>query len=101
MNLNRKQRRKLGITEKPATVMMKVDEVKALKINAMKITTDVILGSMAIALNDEYSFGTARINKLIDRISRQLECISQGHVTLQDILQWCEDKDINIKGSII
>jgi len=48
----------------------------------------------AITLNTLHGFGTERINKLIDRVMNQFDCMKDGHLEGADIKQWCKDNDI-------
>lgn len=49
----------------------------------------------AISLHDEFGFGAKRIQKYIDKVKNQLMCIDSGTVTAQDIIRWCEERDIH------
>jgi hypothetical protein len=56
----------------------------------------VMSAVMAISLNDEYGFGTNRIQKLLDKMKSQLECIEHNTVNINDIYTWCENKNIRL-----
>jgi len=66
------------------------------KLTSTKQACEVMTSVFAMALNNEYGFGTQRINKLIQRVRLQLECISGGLVTAADIRHWCFENKINL-----
>lgn len=104
--MNRKERRRNGITQKPATLCIKENELqqelstlsKAVKEETIKQTIELVTGTMALALNNEFQFGATRINRLISRINTELECIHEGHLSRDDVQNWCKDNDINLEG---
>jgi hypothetical protein len=70
--------------------------IEGIKRNATYGAVKVMSAVMAISLNDEYGFGTTRIQKLLDRMKSQLECIERNTVDINDIYKWCDDKAIRL-----
>jgi hypothetical protein len=64
---------------------------------ATKEAIKVMTAIMAISLNNEFDFGTKRIQKLIDRMSNQFACILDGTVSVEDILDWCKENNIKVE----
>jgi hypothetical protein len=66
------------------------------RIETIRDTINLIVGIMAISLNNEFGFSTKRINKLIRRMFLQLECIKSpdNELTRKDVEQWCKENDI-------
>lgn len=98
-----KQARKEGkVFEKPQMIpeYELVDYVKKhLKptINETMLTTfEVIIRIMALALNSQEGWGKVRIQRLIDRIMLQFDCICAGTLTGTDIVEFCKEKNINV-----
>jgi hypothetical protein len=57
-------------------------------------TVEVIVprtfATFALSLHDEFGFGAERINRLLEKVNNQFECIDAGTVSLDDMLQECE-----------
>jgi hypothetical protein len=62
-----------------------------------KDTIQVLLHAMALALNNEFDFGSTRIQRVIDRTKLQFECIHAGTITADDLMAFCKEKGIKIE----
>lgn len=49
-----------------------------------KTSRDIITLGMAAVLRDEFDFGAKRIQRAIDRLDSKMECIYEGHCSLED-----------------
>lgn len=100
--MNRQARRNAERQGEKSTVIQQItskqldEAIEQIKINATFGAVKVITAIMAISLNDEYNFGTTRIQKLIERMRSQLECVQQETVDIKDIYKWCDDKAIKL-----
>lgn len=100
--MNRQARRNAERQGEKSTVIQQItskqldEAIEQIKINATFGAVKVITAIMAISLNDEYNFGTTRIQKLIERMRSQLECVQQETVDINDIYKWCDDKAIKL-----
>ena len=106
--MNRSQRREAE--RKSSTVNLDTAEyritkqiqnkVSALVIDQRKDATRqacvVITSVFALSLNKLYEFGEGRINKLLDDVRFQLECIADGHLNGDDIAKWAIEKGIKL-----
>jgi hypothetical protein len=59
-------------------------------------TFEVVMRIMALAINSEEGWGTKRTQRLIDRIMQQFECITSGTLSGEDIIEFCNEKKINV-----
>ena len=59
-------------------------------------TLKLAIGCMALSLNNEYGFGKKRTNKLIARMTKDMICIAEDHISKEDMFEWCAQKGINI-----
>lgn len=73
-----------------------LDMLESTKKSTTKAACDIMTCVFAIALNNEYGFGTTRINRILSRVKLQLECINDGHLSAGDIKRWCEENKINL-----
>ncbi len=55
----------------------------------MKITYMI-----AQTLNDEFDFGSKRINRFLQRLFYKADCVVEGLVSIDDIKKWCEENKI-------
>ncbi|MCX7924159.1 MAG: hypothetical protein N3B21_19445 [Clostridia bacterium] len=71
-----------------------ISEAKRIGIN---IAVRDLTAAFILSLYDEFGFGKERIYRLLRKVTNNLECINEGHLTLDDIRSWCEDKGIDYK----
>lgn len=108
--MNRRERRRNAIKERPRTVCVteeklqevinkELEEIKnTVKAETVRQTVDLVMGVMVLAINNEFNFGHVRINRLIERINKQLECLNEGDLTREDIDKWCRENKIKLTG---
>ena len=83
-----------------ATYNITAEQLRQIKIDAYKYEAEqfakvreamintainVILNASCIVLADEYGFGQKRLQKYSDRMMAQMECITGGYVTLEEM----------------
>jgi hypothetical protein len=102
--VNRKERRRNKINSKPVTICLTEEQLQCeiekansnSKSDTIKNTVHLVTAVIALALNSQFNFGRIRINKLIERANKDLECIIEGHITKEEIYNWCNVNNINI-----
>lgn len=106
--MNRAERRKQGIKkpvpsynitrEKLEKVMEAAfkEKLDAAREEALKYATDRTVASFVICLHDKFGFGKERIQHLLDYVSNTFECVAAETVTLDELVQGCEDMGITI-----
>lgn len=98
-----RQSRRLKAKEKP--VISKDDLLKQLhkKFNkqvedkvhkAIENTQEWILQVVCLSLVDEFGFSKADIQKFVDKVNNQFECVLEGTVNLEDFSTMCEEEGI-------
>ena len=70
--------------------------LEEIQFKATREAVRVMTATMAMALNNEYGFGTKRVQRTIDRMRLQFECISSNTLSTEDLLDWCESKNIQL-----
>ena len=100
--LNRKDKRKYGVADNDPSIMMKESELLEMRRKTREVVifevSRTIIAVLCVALKDEHNFGERRINKMIDRIYSQLDCVLKNTVTRDEIFKWCRDNKLNFEG---
>ena len=60
-------------------------QVNEIKTSMLNTAISCIESSLCIVLSDELGFGKTRLQRIIDKIEVQLDCIISGNVTLEDL----------------
>ena len=102
--MNRRERRKNGIKAHPKTLVVTeqsyVRTIKDVrdetKKETIKQTLRLFIGVLALSLNNEFAFGQTRINRLVERMNRELECINAGTLSKDDVENWCRENNIKL-----
>ena len=98
--MNRKDRRRAGVAKdsKDAIVMYKEKDFEAMFEQTKQVTTRLVtrglLAAFAISLNDEFEFSTKRVNRVLDSTRAKFADIISNHLTLDDVEDWCHEKNI-------
>ena len=77
-----------------SAVQLKVDQALA---KIQKTTMTNLFAIASIALHDEFDFGHKRITRFIEKCQVQFECLNQGYINIQDLLEECKKLGIIIK----
>ena len=97
--MNRAQRRRLQIEDKDPVLNVRESELKEqlqnLKKASIKDSAQITSALFALVLNSEYGFGKRRINRALERVSNQIECVLSGHLSGGDIVRWCKEKKLD------
>lgn len=86
--MNRQDRRKL-LKDGEALKDTLSNVRKESYIRSSKEAVQVIGYTIALELHDKHGWGKVRINKLLEHVSKQLECISSKYVDFEDIKSEC------------
>ena len=70
--------------------------LKQIRLQDAAHTIRLMIGVMALSLNNEYKYGKKRTNRLINRMTKDMACVHDGHLSQEDIFEWCKEKQINI-----
>ena len=106
--MNRQERRRQARMEnKPVpkpTLIPETELVEYVKMHlkpaidqSILSTFEIVMRIMAIAINAEEGWGTKRTQRLIDRIMLQFECITSGTLSASDLIQFCNEKNLNVE----
>lgn len=63
---------------------------------AQAFAVETLIHAAALAMNDEFEFGTKRIQRFISRLEGLMQDFVGERLTLDDIKHWCEEKKIVI-----
>lgn len=101
--MNRAERRKIGVNLSQEEKMKKIVDatIEARKFDIeqkmMKSSFITMNTFYALVLNSEFGFGTERINRVIERVKLQIDCLRDEKITgltPKDIQEWCDEKKI-------
>ncbi len=103
--MNRQQKRQQGIKTKERVYTLKesdmskviMTELETIKKQATIAAIDSLMGSVLISLHDEFGLGKKRLNRFIDKLNNQYNCIEQGTVSLENFNEWAKSKGVNYK----
>ncbi len=103
--MNRQQKRQQKIKDKERVYTLKesdmskiiMTELETIKKQATIAAIDSLMGSVLISLHDEFGLGKKRLNRFIDKLNNQYNCIEQGEVSLADFNEWAKQKGIKYK----
>lgn len=102
--MNRAERRRNQIQAKSPTYNVNQDKLSQIidrelverlttvKLEAIRYTADSIIASAVVTLSDEFGFGAQRIERFVNKVNEQFECIQSGTVTVEDLAEWCNNK---------
>lgn len=86
------QKQELRLMSKKLIESMIEDHITKAKQESVEITTRSLSAAFIISLADEFQFGPTRLQRLIDRVVDQYDCMLDGTVTTSDIEDWCKTK---------
>jgi len=72
-----------------------------LKLENIKSTLKLLFPIIALSLHDKFGFGEKRINKIIDKIKLQFDCINSNHLSFEDLKNECEKFNIKFDWNIL
>lgn len=75
--------------------------IEDLKVENIKHTLKLLFPMIALSLHDEFGFGEKRVNKILDKIKLQFDCINSKHVTFEDLKNECEKFNIKFDWDIL
>ena len=88
--MNREQRRKAGVTSKPATYTLTREQLENIKNEitnkAIEESFIMMMGLPVIALHDHYGFGKKRLSDFTDVVFGLYEDVQSGEITLNDVI---------------
>jgi hypothetical protein len=106
--MNRKERRQNGINTPPKTLCITEhlyrDKLLAMyeqgrlygRGEVLDSVGHITIGVMALSLNGTFGFGKKRTNRLIERMNKDISCIESGHLSADDVLNWCKANNIDL-----
>lgn len=110
IKLNRAERRRLQREQKKAPTYninqkqlsnLIHDEVnnrlKEIRNEAINKTIQAYTAAWVISLHDEFQFGHKRLQKILNKVENQFECVTAKTVTVEDLVNWCNEYGIEIK----
>lgn len=94
--MNRQERRRRKIGDKPRTYTLTDQQIARLKANAVKEASEkafvAMLGLPLLTLRDEFDFGRIRLERFMERLLEKYKCFDEGYVGLEELKQVIEDE---------
>ena len=98
--MNRSERRKSGVKEKPKTYTMTDAQLEKIQSDALKEAREgAFLKALSIpvlVLSDKFGFDEDKLSKFVSSCMTWLRCVYDGEATMEEIVAECE-KLANIK----
>lgn len=73
------------------------DRLGEIQSEAISKTIRAYTAAWVISLHDEFNFGHKRLQRILDKVQNQFECVTAETVTIEDLVNWCEEYGIEIK----
>ena len=73
------------------------DRLEEIRSEAINKTVKAYTAAWVISLHDEFNFGHKRLQKTLDKVQNQFECVTAETVTVEDLGDWCKEYGIEIK----
>ena len=73
------------------------DRLEELRNEAISKTIRAYTAAWVISLHDEFNFGHKRLQRVLDKVQNQFECVTAETVTVEDLVDWCKEYGIEIK----
>lgn len=89
-NINQKQLSDLVRNE----VESRLEEIRN---EAISKTVQAYTAAWVISLHDEFNFGHKRLQRILNKVENQFECVTAETVTVEDLVDWCKEYGIEIK----
>lgn len=94
--MNRQERRRQKINDKPKTYVLTDQQIAKLKADAVKEASErafvAMLGLPLLTLRDEFDFGRKRLERFMERLLEKYECFDEGYVGLGELKQAIKDE---------
>jgi hypothetical protein len=69
-------------------------EVEKFKKETELIAVQSIMATVLITLHDKHGWGKKRLNKLVEESTKNLRCVKEKFVTLDDFQKFCDELGI-------
>lgn len=73
------------------------DRLEEIRSEAISKTVQAYTAAWIISLYDEFNFGHKRLQRVLNKVENQFECVTAGTVTIEDLVNWCKEYGIEIK----
>lgn len=94
--MNRQERRRQKINDKPKTYVLTDQQIAKLKADAVKEASErafiAMLGIPMLTLRDEFDFGRIRLERFMERLLGKYKCFDEGYVGLEELKQAIKDE---------
>lgn len=73
------------------------DRLEEIRNETISKTVQAYTAAWVISLHDEFNFGHKRLQRVLDKVQNQFECVTAETVTVEDLVNWCKEYGIEIK----
>ena len=98
--MNRAERRRANRKEKESVINIKSNDVQKIKETATNEAVSrafvLMMNVPLIVLRDNFGFGAKRLEKFIDEVKKNMDCLTEGYVSFEDLKNALE-KETGVK----
>lgn len=73
------------------------DRLEEIRSEAINKTVQAYTVAWVISLHDEFNFGNKRLQRVLDKVQNQFECVTAETVTVEDLANWCKEYGIEME----
>lgn len=73
------------------------DRLEEIRSEAISKAVQAYTAAWIISLYDEFNFGHKRLQRVLNKVENQFECVTAGAITIEDLVNWCKEYGIEIK----
>lgn len=73
------------------------DRLKEIRNETINKTIQAYTAAWVISLHDEFNFGHKRLQRVLNKVENQFECVTAETITIEDLVNWCKEYGIEIK----
>lgn len=90
--MGRKERRAMGITQKPKTYVLTDEQIAQIKKEAVDEAVTLLLTIPVTVLHDKFGFGRIRLDRFSHYVFGWIEGIQKGEVSLDELRNVAESE---------
>lgn len=87
--MNRAERRRANRQQKEPVINIKSNDVQKIKESATNEAVSkafvLMMNVPLIVLRDNFGFGEKRLGKFIDEVKKNMDCLTEGYVSFEDL----------------
>lgn len=101
--MNRAERRRANRQQKESVINIKKNDINRIKESATDEAVSraffLMMNVPLIVLRDTFGFGEKRLGKFIDEVKKNMDCLTEGYVSFDDLKKALEEETgVKVEG---